>query len=354
MRQVRVTGPGRVEVVEAPAPEPGEGRVLLELHSAGICGGDLSLVRGTNAIARYPTVPGHECVARVVVAPGGSGLSEGDHVVVYPTVSCGRCRACAAGRTNQCADIAVMGLSLPDGCFADRFVVDAEQCVPLPEDVGPEHGALIEPVAVGCHVVARGGVRDGDTALVIGSGTIGMSTAMVARAMGVGRILFADLHPSRASVLAELGFHDFTVASGDELVAWTEAQAGRVDLVYDTVAQSATAGVAAEVLAGGGRYIAIGAAKPGHRLELPYERFYARELSMIACRNYSRADFRAAVELIAGGRVDPRPLRTGVYGLADVQEAFTALTERPADHLKILMTRSELVGSSELLAGGPR
>jgi 2-desacetyl-2-hydroxyethyl bacteriochlorophyllide A dehydrogenase len=351
MHQVRVTGPGQVEVVDIPAPDPGGARVLLELHSAGICGGDISLVRGTNAIARYPTVPGHECVARVVSAPAHTGLAEGAHVVVYPTLSCRRCRACADGRTNQCADIAVLGLSSPDGCFADRFVVDADQCVPLPDGIGPEHGALVEPVAVGCHVVGRGTVREGDTALVIGSGTIGMATAMVARAMGVSRVLFADLHPSRGEVLERLGFRDFTTASGDELVAWVTDRAGHVDLIYDTVTQSRTAGVAAEVLRGGGRYVAIGAAKPGHRLDLPYERFYARELAMIACRNYSREDFRAAVTLIAAGRVDPRPLRTGVYGLPQVREAFTALTERPADHLKILMTRADLVGTSELLTG---
>ncbi|TDD83050.1 oxidoreductase [Actinomadura darangshiensis] len=351
MKQVRVTGPGVVQVVEADEPEPGPGEVLLELHSAGICGGDLSLVRGTNAIARYPTVPGHECVARVLAAPAGSGIEEGGHVVVYPTLSCGVCRACAAGRTNQCAGMTVLGLSAPAGCFSERFAVDAGQCVPLPDGVGPDHGALVEPVAVACHVVGRGGVREGDTALVIGSGTIGTATAMAARARGVQRVLFADLHASRGAVLGRLGFEEFTTAAGDDLVAWTRERAGQVDLVYDTVTATQTAGVAAEVLAGGGRYVAIGAAKPGHRLDLPYERFYARELSMVACRNYVRDDFRDAVALIADGKVDPRPLRTGVFALPDVAEAFAALTERPADHLKVLMTRSDLVGTSPLLTG---
>ncbi|GAA2459665.1 hypothetical protein GCM10010191_94950 [Actinomadura vinacea] len=276
MKQVRITGPGRMEVAEAAEPVPAEGEVLLELHSAGICGGDLSLLRGTNAIARYPAVPGHECVARVVAAPYGTGLAEGDHVVVYPTLSCGGCRACTAGRTNQCAGMTVLGLSAPNGCFADRFTVAADQCLPLPDDVGPRFGALVEPLAVGGHVVDRGTVRPGDTALVIGSGTIGMSTARVARARGVERVLFADRLPGRAETLRRLGFEEFTTASGAELAEWTAERAGRVDLVYDTVTLTDTAAVAAEVLAGGGRYVAIAAAKPGHELTLPYERFYAR------------------------------------------------------------------------------
>ncbi|GAA2459671.1 hypothetical protein GCM10010191_94960 [Actinomadura vinacea] len=75
---------------------------------------------------------------------------------------------------------------------------------------------------------------------------------------------------------------------------------------------------------------------------------------MIGCRNYDRGDFRAAIGLLAGGKVDPGPLRTGVIGLPDAAEAFAALTDRPADHLKVLLTRAELVGSSELLTGAGR
>ncbi len=108
------------------------------------------------------------------------------------------------------------------------------------------------------------------------------------------------------------------------------------------------------MLAGGGRYVAIAAAKPGHRLDLPYEQLYAREIAVIACRNYDRGDFATAIGLVAEGSVDPRPLCAGVYELSHFEEALTALTEEPAEHLKILLTRAELLGSDALRMGRGR
>jgi threonine dehydrogenase-like Zn-dependent dehydrogenase len=353
VKQVRVAEPGALEVVSVPEPRAGRDEVVLAPHSVGICGGDVSLLRGTNAIARYPAVPGHECVAEVVHAPDGE-LTPGSYVVVYPTFSCGRCRACRAGHLNRCAEMTVFGLSAPGGCLAERFVLPRAQCIPLPDGFGPEYGALVEPVAVSCHVVGRAGVSDGDIALVVGSGTIGIATALVARAHGVERILFADRWPSRSDVLAQLGFPEFTTASEADLAAWVEQRVGRVDLVYDTVTSTDTAAVAAGVLAGGGRYVAIAAAKPGHRVDLRYEHFYARELSLVASRNYRREDFVEAIELIASGEVDPRPLRTSVFGLSEVERGFHELTEHPERTLKVLVTRDELVGSSSLLTGSAR
>jgi len=354
MKQVRVTEPGRVDVEDVPEPQPDPGEVLLELHSAGICGGDLSLIRGTNAIARYPTVLGHECVARVAHSPDGSALAEGQYVVVYPTLSCGACRHCAAGDANRCAQMRVLGLSAPNGCFAERFALPEAQCIPLPGEVGARWGALVEPLAVGHHVVARGGAAEGDTALVIGSGVIGVSTALVARARGVRRILFADLHGSRAGVLEQLGFDEFTTATGADLARWVRDTAGPIDLVYDTVMSAATAEVATGVLGGGGRYVAIAAAKPRQRVELDYERCYAKELAVLVCRNYTRDDFHGAADLLASGAVDPLPLRTAVFDLADVDSAIAALTEQPADNLKVILSRRDLIGSGPLLTIGGR
>ena len=351
MLEVRIPAPGQWDVVEAAEPEPSPDEVLLQLHSVGICGGDLSLFKGTNAIARYPAVPGHECVAEVLSAPGGSALRPGDHVVVYPTFACRECRACRAGHTNRCGQMRVFGLSAPGGCCAERFTMPVDHCIPLPRDLADSVGALIEPVAVGCHVVDRGGVVDGDTALVIGSGSIGMATALVARARGVSRVLFADVHDSRRSVVEECGFRDFTTAQGDDLVSWVRELTGGVDLVYDTVTVDATGAVAAELLNGGGRYVAIAAAKPDHRLELRYEHFYGKELAVIACRNYRRDDFSAAIRLIADHAVDPRPLCTAVHALPDSENALDELMHQAQRHVKVLLTRSDLLGSSPLLTG---
>jgi 2-desacetyl-2-hydroxyethyl bacteriochlorophyllide A dehydrogenase len=352
VKQLCIAEPGRIDVAEVAEPVPGPGEVLLQLHSVGICGGDVSLYTGMNAIARYPVVPGHECVAEVLSAPRGSALRPGGHVVVYPTLSCRECRACRAGDANRCVRMTVLGLSAPGGCCAERFTVPEDHCVALPAGMADRFGALVEPVAVGCHVVDRGGVEPGDTALVIGSGSIGIATALVARARGVARVLLADVRESRREPAARCGFTDFTTAREAALADWVRALVGQVDLVYDTVTVNATVAVGAEVLAGGGRHVAIASAKPGHRVELPYGHFYGRELSFVACRNYRRDDFHAAIRLIEEGTVDPRPLRTGVYALPEAEAALAELVARPERHTKVLLTRGELIGSGPLLTAG--
>lgn len=343
MKRVVVTAPDEHAVVDVTPVDPGPGEVRLRLVSAGICGGDLSLLAGRNAVARYPTGLGHECVAQVVAAGDGAGLDPGDHVVVYPTIGCGSCRACAEGRDNQCPEMRVMGLSDPNGCFADTFTAGARQCVPVPDGIASAYGALIEPTAVAWHVTDRAGVEDGASALVIGAGVIGMATAIVAKARGAGTIHCADRFTSRAPVADALGLGTVSTLTGDALAAYVNDTHGPVDLVFDTVTTTETAAVALRVLRPGGRYVAIASAKPGHEVSLRYDLFYAKELSVVGCRNYTRDDFANAVDLLAAGRVDPGPLRTASHPLDDFDLAVADLRDRPEHNLKVLLTPSREV-----------
>ena len=311
----------------------------------------MALLAGRNPLVSYPVVPGHECVATVAEDPSGR-LPTGTSVVVYPTLSCRRCRACRDGRLNNCAEMTVLGLSDPRGCLAERFVVPAAHAIPLPGDLGPRFGALVEPLAVAEHVVNRSGLRPGDAALVIGAGAIGSAIGLVSRARGASRVLFTDTLGARHSGLSALGFADFAAGSGDLPAVWVRNTVGSVDVVFDTVTTSDTAATATRVLAGGGRYVAVAAAKPRHRVELDYQAFYARELSLVASRNYTPDDFVSAIGRLCRGQVDPTPLRTAVFGLGAVADAFAELTGHPERHVKVLVTRDELVGSSPLLTSG--
>lgn len=336
MRRVVVTGPGGFGVEEADEPVPGCDEVLLRLVSAGICGGDLALLRGRNAVARYPTVLGHECVAQAVsVPPVSDSLRVGDYVAVFPTITCGGCRACADGRDNQCPAMRVMGLSHPNGCFAELIAISPRQCVRIAPDVATTFGALIEPMAVASHVVGRSGIGPGDEAIVIGSGVIGLATGLTAKTRGVGRLLAVDRFSSREPVAQALGFDDFTIATGDRLASWVAGHGG-VDVVFDTVVTAHTTRVAIGALRPGGRYVAVASAKPGQELTVRYDEFYRKELSVVGCRNYTRRDFASAAELLEDG-ADPRPLVTDDVELEAIREAVAALEDQPDRHLKILL-----------------
>lgn len=345
---IRVDGPNEYRLDHGDVAAPGEGEVLVALDSAGICGGDLSHLRGRNAVAAYPTVLGHECAGRVSRVGPGTSLTVGQPVMVYPTTGCGRCRACRDGRINNCPSIRVFGLSDPRGCFSEEFVVPETQCVPVSDSVLDRFGALVEPLAVGVHVVRRGGASEGDTALVIGTGAIGLATTLVARSQGV-RVFGVDRYTEREQPALACAMSDFTTDSGAALEGWLRDRTDAVDLVYDTVCTDESSRLALRVLAPGGRYVAIASAKPGHELTLDYSTLYARELSVVACRNYVRQDFVEAAELLESGKVDASPLHTATFPLDEFGRAVEELESNGSKHVKVLLTSRKLLGTRALL-----
>lgn len=337
MKRALVTAPGALLIEDVAEPRPGPGQALVRVESGGVCGGDVGLLHGKNAVVSYPVVPGHECVGRVESAPTGADVGRGDHVVVFPTLTCGRCQACKEGRENHCPHMRVLGLSAPEGCFAERIAIDAGQLIRVPADLAERFGALIEPVAVAVHVNRRGATSAGDRVLIIGAGVIGILTALVARARGAQRVLLADRLPERRPVLDRLGLGDFSTDREAALTDWVGSRSSEVDIVFDTVVNPATIATSIAVLSPGGSYVPVASPRAGQQLALPYDVLYARELQVISCRNYARTDFAGAIDLLAAGAFEPDQLVTDRVPLDDLASAIGWLTDDSAAHLKVLV-----------------
>ncbi len=329
--------PEEYRILEVPVPEPREGQALIKIARAGICATDLATIHGSSPIATYPLIPGHECAGEVVSAPEDSGYGPGDRVTIFPSVGCGECPACREGRTNHCPTFKVQGISLPGGCFAEYLATNVEQLVPLPDRVYERIGPLVEPLAVGTHVNRRGGTSRGDVVLVIGTGAIGLASALIARAMGAARVLLVDRFESRRSVAASFGFADFSTDRGEALANWVETCVGSIDLVLDNVTNDQTVAVAAQVLRPGGRCVLIGLPHGEQSLTLPHTQSYRKELSFVISRNYVKDDFVETVALLNAEAFDPTPMVTATYPLAQMAEALKALHDSPEQHIKVLV-----------------
>ena len=184
-----VAGRG-IEVAEVDAPPPGPGEVQLEVAYVGICGTDLHILVG-HMDDRVPDhgVIGHEMSGRVaVVGEGVTGWSEGDPVTVMPLRWCGRCPTCVAGHAHICDRLDFVGID-STGAMQQLWNVPHELLVPLPPDLPLRAAALVEPVAVAHHDVARAGLSAGERVLVVGGGPIGVLIAVVARARGAKALL---------------------------------------------------------------------------------------------------------------------------------------------------------------------
>ena len=174
MRAVRATGEGGVGVVQVDltVPDHALDPVRVRVRSCGICGSDLHLAQWN-----IPVTLGHEFAGV---------LDDGTAVVVQPNVWCGACDRCRAGDTHLCRTglSRLHGVSI-DGGLADEVIVDRSCLVPLPDGIGPDIGALVEPLAVAGHALRRVPLESGARILVIGGGSIGLSLVAVARARDI-------------------------------------------------------------------------------------------------------------------------------------------------------------------------
>lgn len=338
MRAMMLEKPELFSVTDVPMPQPGEGQALVRVKSAGICASDIATVRGYSPIAAYPVIPGHECVGEIVRVAEGSGYKAGDLVTVFPSVGCGHCKACDEGRTNQCAEFKVLGIGLPGGCFAEYLVVNNGQLVPISEEIFDRFGPLVEPLAVGSHVNRRADTRPDETVLVIGAGSIGLCCALIARSRGARRIVLVDRFESRREVARQLGFEDFTTASGPALNDWLTETVGQFDVVMDNACTRETLKAATKALRPGGRVVLVGLPHGDSEIPIPYTDAYRKEINFLISRNYMRQDFVDTIAAIERGMVDPSPMVTATFPLSKVGAALEQMAAHPDRHIKVLLS----------------
>ena len=190
--------------VDVPDPAVGHEDVLVAVRACGICGSDVHGYDGTSGRRTPPLIMGHEAAG--VVVRTGSGVTEwqpGDRVTFESTLSCGACPACIAGRSNLCEHREVVGASFPgyrrDGAFAEHVAVPGRALVRLPDELTFERAAFAEPLAVALHAVGLAGDVDGASAVVIGTGVIGLLSIQALRLAGARRVVGIDLDRAGSS-----------------------------------------------------------------------------------------------------------------------------------------------------------
>lgn len=303
IRAVRCSGPGTVALVAVPRPV-GDG-VRIRVRAAGICGSDLAAVNGGGVAVTL----GHEL----------AGVTDdGRAVTVVPHVPCGSCDECARGFEHRCPQALArfVGLSEIDGGMADELVVPASRVRELPPGLDPEAGALVEPLAVGMHGVARAETPAGAPLLVIGAGTIGLCTAVCALDQGVDVTLLAR-HPHQREAAERLGI---PVAA-----AVPESAFGSIVDAVGTKGALADAITAARP---GARIVSFG--KGGWDAELN-EIGLVKEVTVAAAILYTLDEFDAAIALIARRPGIAARIVTHRLPLSDAERAFAVARARSGE-----------------------
>ena len=177
MKAIKVIEPFKVEIVDVPKPViEKKDDVIIRITSGGICGSDIGIYNGTNSLATYPRLIGHEFGGIVTeVGEAVTAVKPGDKVAVDPVRSCGHCYACRIGRHNVCSTLEVMGVHR-DGGFAEYVSAPEANVHLFHKDFDESYLGLVEPFTIGVEVNRRGQITKGDKVIVI---TIGSDTAYV-------------------------------------------------------------------------------------------------------------------------------------------------------------------------------
>jgi len=336
MKQATMIAPGRIEIRTAPAPRPGPGEVLLRIRRIGVCGSDIHVYHGKHPYTSYPVVQGHEFSATVEeVGEGVSHLRPGAKVTAMPQVVCGTCSPCRRGDYHICDRLRVQGFQAP-GCAQELWVTAAERIVPLPDGFSFEQGALVEPISVAVHAVARAGAVADRNAVVLGAGPIGNLVAQVARARGAN-VLVTDLSAHRLDIARRCGLSQVSNPKEEPLASAARRVFGEggFDLAFECVGVEPTLTEATENLAKGGSLVVVGVFGDKPRMDLGLVQ--DRELTVTGTLMYQRRDYEQAVSLIASGAVVTEPLMSEHFPLDDYLAAYQHIDRQGDKTMKVFI-----------------
>ena len=331
MKALLLTGPGQVRVADIHEVRRSEGDLLLQVDIVGLCGTDLNSFRGRNPLVTYPRVLGHEIAATVLA--GNHDILEGTRVTVSPYTSCGQCASCRRGRENACRNNQTFGVQR-DGAITERIAVPPSKV--YVSSLPAQELALVEPLTVGFHAVARGRVAPTDTVVVFGCGGIGLGAIAGASFRGA-RTIAVDLDDNKLKVAQLAGATDLVnSAHVDVRATLRELTAGEgPDVVIEAIGLAETFRMAVEEVAYTGRVVYIGYAK--EHVSYETKLFVQKELDIMGSRNALPEDFRQVMALLEAGRFPAQETITRVIALGEAPDALAQWSADPGAFTKILI-----------------
>jgi len=338
MRRANLIQPKNMIVETAPDPVPGPGEIRLKIETCGVCGSDIHAYYGEHPFIQCPIAPGHEFSGRVdMLGPGVTGFAIGQPVTAEPSLVCGECENCRAGKYNICEKLTVIGCQ-SDGGFAEYLNVPAKKVVPLTEGMTFEQGSFVEPLAVGVHALRLAPITPDTRLLILGAGTIGLVHLLAARAWGVKEITVTDRIASKLDLALEVGAKHVVDVSKTSLTDFAQKTYGKemaFDVAVECVGVAGTVRDAILTLKKGGTLVVVGVFPKEVPVNLGLVQDH--EIDMVGSLMYTMDDFLEARNLIGSGRAPIDPLISARYPLEQIPQAMQAIDANPEKNVKTMI-----------------
>lgn len=332
MRAIACTAPGLLSLTNPPTPRAERDEVLVRIRRVGVCGTDFHIFKGDQPFVTYPRIMGHELAGEV--ASESTAFAIGDRVCVLPYMSCEACVACRRGKTNCCANIAVLGVH-KDGGLAEYLSVP-ERFLIKGDGLSLDALAMVEFLAIGRHAVRRANVTEGQRVLIVGAGPIGLGAALFAQIAGAA-VTAIDTRPDRLAFCRSVLNLPYALTPDDAAKgALSDITHGEhFDVVFDATGNRAAMESGFRYVAHGGAYVLISIVQGD--ISFNDSEFHKRETTLLASRNATRDDFIDVIEAMRDARVPIAALNTHRSTLEDLPERLPEWMSPEAGVIKAIV-----------------
>lgn len=326
MQALVYEGPYQMALHDVPAPQAGPNEVVIDVKAVGVCGSDVHGYTGSTGRRTAPMIMGHEFSG--VISATGEGVTQanvGDPVVATPMFP-----------FNNIGQRKVLGVFSTDGAYADQVVVHESMLLPKPEHVTWRQAAMCEPLSIAMHALSRTPVKQGDTVVVVGAGTIGMLAMLAARLKGAGKVIITDMSTHRLEMAEEMGA-DLAINIKDQdpvqtVIDYTNG-AG-VDCAVEAVGITPAVQQAHQMTRNGGHITWIG--NSAKMIEVDMQEVVTRELTVAGTYGFQE-EFPLALEAIASGKINVDAMIEKVAPLSEGPQIIDDLARGKVDIVKAVL-----------------
>lgn len=324
-----------------PDPVAGEGEVLIKVKACGICGSDVHGMDGSTGRRKPPVIMGHEASGVIEkLGPGVSGWEVGDRVTFDSTIYPLDDWYTRKGHYNLSDNRKVLGVSPGEyhkhGAFAEFVTVPQHILYKIPDGVSFEQAAMVEPVAVAAHAVNISKIRPGQSAVVVGTGMVGMFVLAMLKIAGVNPIIAIDLDENKLKLAAEFGA-THTLKSTDELLQDKMRKLTKsrgADFGFEVVGIQETVTICINSLRKGGTAVLVGNLKP--EVTIPLQKVVTTELSLLGSCAIN-GEYELVLDLLASGKISVDKMISAVVPLSEGVSWFNRLYNKGPGLNKVIL-----------------
>lgn len=332
MKAVVIEKPGEVHLVSKPIPQPPAGFARIRVKAAAICATDLEVIDG-RIPANYPLTPGHEW-SGIVDAVGSPEDAHwvGKAVIGSNDVVCLHCDACRSGQWRYCKDFEEIGFRR-DGAYGEYFLVPTYGLVAKPESISFAHAALCEPLGVALGTMEKAGAKFGDTLMIMGAGSIGLSMLAVGKAMGMRRIVVCASSRKRLALAEKMGAYATIATSEQDLAAeMKRLHPTGTDVIIEATGIEECMQSCLKLAKKGG-CVALAGYGRGKVMNIRMDDIHIHNLRVVGAGNNWNMH-KKAITLMEDGLIDISSFVTNIISLEDYQQGIELARTRPAGFVK--------------------